>query len=194
MDLVLRCGHAAATVLLLLALSPARDRKLGRCTPILNAQSRPPDSPTRRISPIPTPPKKDSEEARNNPAPSPGCKVLSPFSRHSGAILRVVPPRNCSLLHTTANCVCDSSAPRWPSGKRPRARSAAALDSRPASPRNLGSSKPRSPGQRVIAQLCHHEIKPRPNITPGRGFVFPSLFPQNAPQSSNALSQKVRAT
>ena len=45
----------------------------------------------------------DSEEERDYPAPSPGCRVLSPFSRHSPVILCIAPPRNCSLLYISAN-------------------------------------------------------------------------------------------
>lgn len=45
----------------------------------------------------------DSEEERDYPAPSSGCRVLSPFSRHSRVILRVVPHRNCPLLYISAN-------------------------------------------------------------------------------------------
>jgi len=53
-------------------------------------------------------------EREKVPAPSPGCRVLSPFSRHSPAILCAVPPRNCLLLHNSANFVHPSAQPAPP--------------------------------------------------------------------------------
>jgi len=46
---------------------------------------------------------RDGGEGREYPAPSPGCRVLSPYPRHSPAILRVAQNPNCSLLHTAEN-------------------------------------------------------------------------------------------
>ena len=75
------------------------------------AGSRLPHSAGDRILPVPMFKLREGEEERKYPAPSPGCRVLSPFTRHSPAILCIVPLRNCSLLYISTNFL-DHSAQR----------------------------------------------------------------------------------
>jgi hypothetical protein len=87
------------------------------------------DMPARYVSsqahPIPRPKTTfnlwEGEEERNYPAPSPGCRVLSPFPRHSRAILCLVPNRNCSLLYTPANFLHRPAQPTPPLHRSTRA-------------------------------------------------------------------------
>src|ERR1700691_271421 len=113
MYLLLHCGHAG-TVLLLSDPSQSVTPNYVHSTSGLDAESRLPHSAAHRISPVPTFKWWDSEEERDYRAPSPGCRVLSPFPRHSPAILCIVPHRNCSLLHTPANFSQQSEQPAPP--------------------------------------------------------------------------------
>jgi hypothetical protein len=113
MYLLLQCGHAG-TALLLSDPSQSVTANYVRLSSGLDAESRLPYSAGHRISPVPAFKLWDSEEERDCPAPSPGCRVLPPFPRHSPAILCIVPHRICSLLHTPANFSQQSEQPAPP--------------------------------------------------------------------------------